>query len=161
MLKIIILSLLVSVQIPHVSFMGMECIPEQGIISALLKLNYNDFIFDYRFAINDDQNFDPSGKIDTTEIFLSKYIVGKVQISADDKILKGKLTNIESANGELRIDLLYYYNKRAKRFKVKNTILTDINKDQSNLLIFKYNDFKEGVELSTGKTEQKFKVLDL
>ncbi len=158
MSKIIILSFLISVQTAHVSFLGVECIPEQGVIKTFLMLNYNDFIFDYRNTINDDQSFDLSGKIDTTNILLSKYLSHKIQISADDKSLKGKLTKIESANGALKLDLIYFYNKRAIQFKVKNTILTDINENQSNMLIFKCNDFEEGVELSPEKTEYIFKV---
>jgi hypothetical protein len=158
MSKTIILFFLISVQTAHVSFLGVECIPDQGIIKTSLKLNYNDFIFDYRNTINDDQSFDPSGKIDTSKILLNKYLSNKIQISADEKCLKGKLTNIESANGELKIDLIYFYNKRAKQFKVKNTILTDINKNQSNMLIFKCNDIEEGVKLTPENTEYNIKV---
>jgi hypothetical protein len=158
MLMTFFLSIWVFAQTVHVSFMSMECFPGKGLIKIVLKLNYDDFIFDYRFTINDDQNFDPSGGIDTTKILVSKYLTNRVQIFADDEKLKGQLTNIESVNGELNMDLLYYYSKRAKRFKVKNAILTDLYKNQSNLLIFKYNDFEEGVKLTTEKTEQTFKV---
>jgi hypothetical protein len=158
MSRIIILSFLLNFQSVNVSFLGVECIPEEGIIRTFLKLNFNDFIFDYRVNINDDQSFDPSGKIDTTEILLSKYLNDRVQISADNISLKGKLTKIESANGELKIEASYYYNKKAKQIKVKNIILTDTNKDQSNLLIFKHKNFEEGVELSPLKKEYIFKV---
>jgi hypothetical protein len=158
MLKIFFLSLLVFLQTENPTFMGMECFPAKGQIKIVLKLNYNDFIFDYRVTINDDQNFDPSAEIDTAEVLVSKYLANRVQIFADDKKLKGQITNIESANGELSLDLLFNYNKRAKRFKVKNTILTDLHKNQSNLLIFKYNDFEEGVKLTLEKTEQTFTV---
>lgn len=136
----------------------MDCIPEQGIIKAFLKLSYNDFIFDYRVNINDDQSFDPSGEIDTTEVLLHKYFNDVVQISADDKSLEGKLTKIESVNGDLKIEALYYYNKRARQIKVRNTVLTDNNKNQSNLLIFKYDNFEKGVELSPVNTEYTFDV---
>ena len=58
MLKTVFISLWVFIQIMHVSFMGVECIPGKGIIKILVKMEYNDFVFDYRVAINDDQNFD-------------------------------------------------------------------------------------------------------
>lgn len=159
MTKIILITLLICLQAKkEVSFLGVDCIPEQGIIKAFLKLSYNDFIFDYRVNINDDQSFDPSGEIDTTEILLHKYFNDVVQISTDDKSLKGKLTKIESANGDLIIEALYNYNKRSKQIKVRNTILTDNNKNQSNLLIFKYSNFEEGVELSPENTEYTFNI---
>ena len=158
MFKILILSFLISGQASHTTFLGVECIPGEGVIIASLKLDFNDLVFDYRKTVNDDQSFDPSGEIDTTIILLSKYISQRILISSDNKSLKGKLTNIESANGELKITISYFYDKKAKQFSVKNFILTDVYVNQSNLLIFKYKDFEEGVELSPVKTEYKINV---
>jgi hypothetical protein len=158
MLKTLFLSLWIIAQPTHVSFLGVECFPEKGIIKTYLKLNYNDFVNDYRFTINDDENFDPSGKIDTAKILVSKYLANRIQIFADNKKLEGQLMNVESSNGELNIDLLYNYNIKAKRFKVKNTILAGFSKRQSNLLIFKHNDFEEEVKLTAELTEQVFIV---
>ena len=158
MIKIILLSLWAFTQPAHVSLMSAECFPDEGVIRVFLKMSHADFKYDYRHMINDDQLFDPSGKIDTTEILVSKYLDSRVQIFANDKILKGRLTNFESANGEINTNLLYHYNKRAKHFKVSNTFLNDVNKNPSTLLIFKHNDFEEDVKLSEAKTEQLFVV---
>lgn len=157
-LKTFILSLWIFAHPANVSFLGVECFPEKGIIKVNLNLYYNDFIFDYRLIINDDQSFDLSGKIDTTEILVSKYLDSRIQIFADNKMLKGHVTGIESSDGKLKLDLIYNYNKRSKCFKVRNLILTDINKSQSNLLIFKYNDLEEDVKLTSEKTEHTFNV---
>jgi hypothetical protein len=138
--------------------MGVECFPEKGMIRIFLKMNYNDFIYDYRSTVNDDQGFDPSGKIDTTIVLVHKYLTDRIQISADDLKLKGQFTNIEWANGELNMDLLYHYHKKAKRIKVKSTILNDLNKNPSTLLIFKANDLEEGVTLTPEKPEKTFLV---
>ncbi len=158
MLKSLILSLLMFAHPANVSFLGVECFPEKGIIKVSLNLNYNDFIFDYRLTINDDQSFDLSGKIDTAEILVSKYLDNRIQIFADDKILKGHVTSIESSDGKLKLDLIYNYNKRSKCFKVRNLILTDVNRSQTNLLIFKYNDLEEDVKLTPEKAEHTFTV---
>jgi hypothetical protein len=156
MLKTLILSLLVFAPSMQDSFTGVECFADKGIIKVFIKLNYNDFIRDYRYIVNDDQNFDPSGGIDTTKIFVLKYLDNRVQIFADDKKLEGQLTKIESADGELKLDLLYNFNKRAKRFRLKNMILKDLSKYHSNLVIFKYNDFEEGARFTPEKTEHIF-----
>ena len=157
-LKTFILSLWILAHPASTSFLGVECFPEKGIIKVNLNLNYNDFIFDYRLIINDDQSFDLSGKIDTAEILVSKYLDARIQIFADDKMLKGYVTGIESSDGKLKLDQVYNYNKRSKCFKVRNLILTDVNKSQSNLLIFKYNDLEEDVKLTSEKTEHSFNV---
>lgn len=158
MLKTFILTLLVVANPVNESFLGVECFPEQGIIKACLNLEYNDFVFDYRYAINDDQHFEPSGQIDTTKILVGKYLELRVKVYADGEMLKGQLTNIESAGGKLKLDFLYYFNKRAKQFRVKNVMFTEYNEDQSNLLIFKYKDIEEGVLLTPERPERTFRV---
>ncbi len=158
MLKALILSYWVFANPMNESFMSMECFPEKGIIKGFIKLSYTDFIFDYRFAINDDQYFDTSRKIDTTQILVGKYLEARVRITADNKKLKVSLTNIESSNGELKLEFRCYYNKKANLFTVKNLMFTEYREHQSNFLIFKYNDFEEGVILTPEKTGHTFKV---
>jgi hypothetical protein len=158
MLKTLILSFLLFAHPHHVSFMGVEYFPKTEMFTVSVKLNYYDFILDYRNSINDDQIFDPSGKIDTTIILVGKYFNNKVQIFAEDKKLEGRLMNIESADGELRMSFLFKNIKKARHFKVKNQILTELYDDQANLLIFKYNDFEEGIKLTPGNREQTFRV---
>jgi hypothetical protein len=138
--------------------MSVECFPDKGVIKVFLKMSHEDFIYDYRFIINDDQNFDSSGKIDTTEIQVRNYLNNRVKLFAGDKLLKGQLMKIESANGEVDLSLLYPYNKRTKNFKVINTFLNDLNKDPSTLLIFKYKDIEQDVKLTQEKTEEVFLV---
>lgn len=158
MLKIFILSFFVLAHPTHISFMSVEYSEKSDVFNIFLKLHTDDFIYDYRNSINDDQAFDPSGKIDTAIILVGKYFNNKVQIFADDKKLEGRLMNIESADGEIIMNFLFNNSRRARHFKVKSQILTELYEDQSNLLIFKYKDFEEGVKLTSGKTEQTFKV---
>lgn len=158
MLKTLILSFLLIIPPHHVSFMGVEYSAKTEMFKVSVKLNYHDFILDYRYSINDDQIFDPTGKIDTTIILISKYFNDKVQIFAEDKKLEGRLMNIESADGEVRINFLFNNIKKARHFKVKNQILTELYGDQANLVIFKYNDFEEGIKLTPGNREQTFRV---
>ena len=158
MLKIFLLSFLIFTQGTHSTFTGVECFPEKGIIKTFLKMDYEDFVLDYRFTIDDDQNFDPLSKMDTTKIFISRYLGDRIQIYSGDKKLKGQIARLESSDGEIVIDLLYSYEKGSKRFKVNNTILSGLNKKPSNLLIFKYNDFEQGVKLTQDMTEYIFNV---
>ena len=157
-LKTFFLSLWIFAHPASASFLGVECFPEKGVIRASLNLNFNDFVFDYRLVINDDQGFDLSGKIDTAEILVSKYLESRIQIFADDKLLKGQVTAVESSDGKLKLEQEYNYNKSSKSFKVRNLILTEVNRSQANLLIFKYNDLEEDVKLTPEKVEHTFNV---
>jgi hypothetical protein len=75
-----------------------------------------------------------------------------------NKKLEGRLISIKSADGELIMNFLINNNRRARVFKVKNQILTGLYKDQANLLIFKYEDFEEGVKLTSDITERTFNI---
>jgi hypothetical protein len=50
-----------------------------------------------------------------------------LKIFADGKKLEGRLSGIESADGEMKVNLLYNNIKRSRHYKVKNQILTDIH----------------------------------
>ena len=158
MFKLIFLSFFIFSHPVHVSMMGIEYSRKADNFNVFLKLYYNDFILDYRNSINDDQDFDPSGKIDTAIIQVVKYFNHKVQIFADDKKLEGNLISIASDNGELKMNFLISSKGKARVIKVKNQILTTLYQDQSNLLIFKYDDFEEGFKLTSDKMEQTFNL---
>lgn len=142
----------------HATFTGVECLTNDGIIKANLKIKYEDFILDYRVTINDDQEFDKSGKFDTTIVLLRKYLDNRLQIFADDKILKGKISGLEPSSDELNLSMIYSFKKNSKSIKIRNTILTDVNKSQSNLLIFKCNEIEEGVTLTPENAEHTFRI---
>lgn len=158
MVKIFFILLWSLIQSEHVAFMSAECHPDEGVIRVFMKMSHADFRYDYRHMINDDYIFDPSGKIDTTEVFVGKYFDSRVQIFAGEKLLKGRLTSFESDNGEVNLNLLYHYNNKIKSFKVSSTFMNGVNRNPSSLLIFKYNEYEEDVKLTEENTEKSFTV---
>jgi hypothetical protein len=156
MLKTVILFLLFSGLPNHVSLMSVEYLDSKNAFEVFLKLDYDDFVTDYWYSINDDHVFDPSGKIDTTIVLLDKYLNDKVQIFADEKRLKGEITKLESVNGEVKLNILFNTNGAVKNLRVKSLILTNVYRDQSNLLIFRNKLFEEGIKLNPEKIEHSF-----
>jgi hypothetical protein len=158
MIKFFFLLLWLFPQTVHESLMSAECFPDEGVIRVFMKMRHADFVYDYRHMINDDQLLDSSDKIDTTEILVRNYIDSRVQIFANEKILKGRISKFESANGEVNMNLLFQYNKRSKNFKVINTFMNGVNRNPSTLLIFKYKDYEKDVKLSEIKTVETFVI---
>lgn len=157
MLKLILS--LIFLQATHVSFMSIECLPENRTIKVFVRQDQSDFVYDYRYTVNDDQNIDLATKIDTTQILVSKYFATRIQISAGDKKLTGRITKLEWNNSGLTANLEYHFtDKNAKEYKVKNTILNGIREDPSNLVIFKYHASEEGVKFNLSTTEHVFKI---
>jgi hypothetical protein len=158
MLKTFILSFIVLVHPLHVSLLSVEYSEKSDVFNVFLKIYSDDFLTDYRLLTGDTTKIDFVAKRETAETLIGKYLDEKVQIFAEGEKLEGKLSKLDSSDGELKMDLIFKNKKKSKNYLVKNLIMTDLYKDQSNLLIFRYGDYEEGIKLTPEKQEQNFKV---
>lgn len=159
MLKAFTLSFIFLLAHPvHVSLMSMEYSEKSDAFNVFLKIYADDFLLDYRLITGDTSKIDFIADKVKAETLVTKYLNETVQIFAEGKKLDGKLLNLESSEGELKMDLIFNNKKRSKNYLVKNLIMTALYKDQSNLLIFRYGDYEEGIKLTPEKQEQLFKV---
>lgn len=142
----------------HVSLMSLEYSPGNRAFKVFLKVYCDDFILDYRLLTGDNSNIDLSVINDNVQKIADKYLNDKVQIFAGDRKLELRSMNIESSEGELKFDLIYDNKRKSNEYTVKNFIMTDLYKDQSNLIIFTYDDFQESIKLTAEKREQVFKI---
>jgi hypothetical protein len=158
MLKTIILSFIVIAHPVHVSLMSVEYSEKKDAFNVFLKIYSDDFMLDYRLLTGDTAKIDFVTNRETAESLIGKYLNEKVQIFAEGNKLDGKLMNFDSSDGELKMDVIFNNKKKSKNYLVKNLIMTDLYKDQSNLLIFRYGNFEEGIKLTSEKQEQTFRV---
>jgi hypothetical protein len=158
MLKIFLLLLFTIAHPVHVTLMSVEYSENEDIFNVFLKIYADDFLLDYRLLTGDTTKVDLNGEVELAKKVVTKYLDEKVQMYAEGKRLDSKLVKLENSDGELKLGLVYNNKKKSKNYLVKNLILTDIYKDQSNLLIFRYEDFEEGIKLTAEKREQSFKV---
>ena len=158
MLITIILSFFVLAHPVHVSLMSVEYSEKTDVFNVFLKIYSDDFLLDYKLLTGDTAKIDFAANRETAESLIMKYLDEKVQIFAEGKKLDGKLINFNSSDGELKMDVKFNNKKKSKNYLVKNLIMTDLYKDQSNLLIFRYGNFEEGIKLTSEKQEQTFKV---
>jgi len=158
MLKIAILTFFAISHPVHVSLMSVEYAEKSNVFNVFLKLYSDDFILDYRLLSGDTTNINFVESNEKTEILVFKYLDAKIQIFADGNKLEGKLIKLESSEGELKMDMIFNNKKRSKNYLVKNFIMTDLYNDQSNLLIFRYGDYEEGIKLTPEKQDHIFKV---
>lgn len=158
MLKIFILLLWFASHPEHVTLLSIGYSAEDKAFIGYLKIYYDDFIVDCKLFSGETPEPDMTGKKEAAIGITEKYLREKVQVFAGDVRLKGVVKDMNIEDGMLNINLVYSYSKKSKRFTVKNSILTDIYKDQSNLLIFSYGNFEEGIKLTSEKLQQDFKV---
>jgi len=158
MLKLILLSLWFSVHPVHVTLLSIEYSSEKNSFDAFLRVYYDDFLLDYKLHTGIPPDFDVNGRKTETIKSLYDYLRDKVQLISGDKKLDFKITDINLSDNELNINMQYPDAGKSKVYRVINSILTDIYNDQSNLLIFRYGDFEEGVKLTPGNREHLFDI---
>lgn len=158
MLKTIILLFIVLAHPVHVSLLSVEYSEKTDAFNVFLKIYSDDFMLDYRLLTGDTAKIDFVANRESAESLIGKYLNEKVQIFAEGKKLDWKLINFDSSDGELKMNLIFNNKIKSKNYLVKNLIMTDLYQDQSNLLIFRYGNFEEGIKLTAEKQEQTFKV---
>jgi len=158
MLKTLVFSILLLVHPVHVSLMSVEYSEKQDVLNVFLKVFSDDFLLDYKLFSGDTSEIDLNRDSVAAQIVILKYLNEKVQILADGKMLEIKIMNFELSEDEIKIDMVFRNIRRSKSYTVRNRIMTDLHKDQSNLLIFRFGDYEEGIKLTPEKTEFNFRL---
>jgi len=156
MLRFVFIMLWFTMHPVHVTLMSIEYNPEEEVFSAFLQVYFDDFLIDYNYLEETVPDFNFSEGKDESIRLLDKYLHSRIELKGGEKNLDFEITDAEISDNEMKIDLIFKPLINARVFTVRNTILTDIYNDQSNLLIFKYNDFEEGVKLTSDKTNHVF-----
>lgn len=158
MLKILAIILGFAIHPVHVTLMSIEYSAEKEGFEAFIKVYFDDFLLDYQLFAGEVPEFDFNGKNERTIELMESYLNERVQVNNGKVNLGFKISGLTLSDNELKVNLFFDKPGRAKSFHVKNEILTEIYKDQTNLLIFKYDKFEEGVKLTADKAGHVFNV---
>lgn len=142
----------------HVTLTSIDYIPELDSFNVFVRINFDDFLLDYKLNGGDNHNNDFSGDNSSSRDVMEKYLSEKVIIKVNEKLLSGKLKDMKLADNEISMNLEYFGGKKPKTITVKNLIMTDLYRDQSNMVIVRVNDFEEGAKLTSDLTERTFKI---
>lgn len=158
MLKLFLIAFWLVVHPVHVTLLSIEYSEEKKAFEAFLRVYYDDFMLDYQLLKGNTSVFNINGDKKEAITRLEGYLKERIQLLAGKMPLDFTITDINLSDNELNIYLHYKSAGKAKVFTVKNAILADIYNDQSNLLIFRYGEFEEGVKLTPGKREHVFEI---
>ena len=159
MLKTLALSICLFFHPVHVTLTTIDHVTGTDSLKVFVRMYFDDFLRDYRL-------FDTAGA-SVNEAYLDKpfpatlmnnYLNEKVNISINNKLLKGKLLNLVMADNEISINLLYKTVKKPKSISVTNMIMTGLYSDQANMTMIKIDDFEEGVKLTPEKRTESFNL---
>jgi len=142
----------------HVTLTSIDYVPEIGAFKVFVRMYFDDFLRDYKLTGGDIQSSDFLNKTSSSKNVMERYLGEKIEIRVNEKQLLGKLYDLNIADNEISMNLEYKAGKKPRTITVKNLIMTSLYNDQANMIIVKVNEFEEGVKLTSGLTEQTFKI---
>jgi hypothetical protein len=158
MFKMLLITLWLALHPVHVSLMSVEYSAEVKGFRVFMKVYYDDFLTDFRTLKGNPPAPDLSKADESARDKIGEYLKQKVHLSVGEKDLPLELVDFSLADNELKLNLICRMNKNAKVVTVRNKILTDIYRDQTNFVILNYGSFEEGVKLTPEKSEYSFVV---
>ncbi|HOU01362.1 MAG: hypothetical protein GT600_08460 [Bacteroidales bacterium] len=157
MIKTISTFILIILHPVHVSLTSIDHVPGTDSLKVFVRMYFDDFLIDYRLNYTYDSIVVNSSQTNRfPEELMSKYLNDKINISVNNKQLKGKLLNMVLTDNEISSNLLFKTDKNPKSITIRNQIMTDLYNDQANMTIVRVSDFEEGVKLTPEKREQLF-----
>ena len=157
MIKTISTFILIILHPVHVSLTSIDHVPGTNSLKVFVRMYFDDFLIDYRLNYTYDSIVVNSSQTNRfPEELMSKYLNDKINISVNNKQLKGKLLNMVLTDNEISSNLLFKTDKNPKSITIRNQIMTDLYNDQANMTIVRVSDFEEGVKLTPEKREQLF-----
>lgn len=158
MFKILFISIWFAFHPVHVTFTSVDYIPENDSFKVFVRIYFDDFLRDYRLSNGEIQEKGFSGNNSASIDAMQKYLSEKVVLKVNNKQLSAKLEDMVLADNEVSMNLIYGISKNPKTVTIKNLIMTTLYADQANMIIIRVNDFEEGVKLTSGVSEQTFKI---
>jgi uncharacterized protein DUF6702 len=158
MFKILFFLILLLFHPVHVTLTSIDYIQEKDYYKVFVRMYFDDYLLDNKQNGRDveeadflDGNYDSRNEVE-------QFIREKIVIKENEESLIGKLLNMELADNEISINMEYQAKNKPKTLRVKSMIMTDLYKDQLNMVIVRVNDFEEGVKLTSDLTEHTFKI---
>jgi hypothetical protein len=142
----------------HVTLSSFDYIPETDSFKVFVRMYFDDFLLDCKLNGEDILKEGFSDGNSSSRDIMEKYLRDKIVLKVNDKQLEGKLQDMNLADNEISMDMEYSNGKKPKTITVKNLIMTNLYRDQSNMIIVRVKDFEKGIKLTSDLTEQTFKI---
>jgi len=158
MLKCLVFSVWFFFHPVHVTLTSIEYLPDTDSLKVFVKMYFDDFLLDIGINKENSSAINFSSDDLETRGKVEKYLNSKLNIVVDNKLLSGKLNELEIVDNEVKLNLEFSKVRSPGIMSVRNLIMTDLYKDQSNMMIIKVKDFEEGIKLTSDITEKTFKI---
>ena len=143
----------------HVSVTSMEYNKGEKIFLMSFKVFTDDFetIVNGKYGVN--LNLGKEDELKNADEYFSRYFSESFSFIVNGEELREPVF-LEKKMNDIAVWLYYKYpiSGNVEEVEIKNVIMLDIFSDQSNMLIFKYNDFEKGFIFNREKVKIQFQL---
>lgn len=151
MLKAIILNALLILMHPlHVTLTSIDQEPGSDTLKVFFRMYYDDFMVDYRLYDPDFSAPETQGDTRISDEMLDNYFNDRVRIYINNRLVKGKLTDVSKDDFEISLTLMYKSDKKPGKFKITHEVLTRVYDDQANMIYLNINGYQQASKLTPG-----------
>ena len=137
----------------HVTYTNVEYNSKEKEFKVLYKIFADDFDKILQKKYNVFLNLEKENRQKDYEKTITKYIIANFSISVNNKsLIKPRFVRSEFKDKAIWLYYSYKFKGKSNRFEIKNSLMTDLYKDQTNLLIFNYLNFQQAIRFTNNKT---------
>ncbi|MCD6565632.1 MAG: hypothetical protein J7K53_06780 [Bacteroidales bacterium] len=143
----------------HVSVTSIEYSKGEKIFLVSFKVFTDDFETNIERKYGVNLNLGKENELKNADEYFSRYFRESFSFIVNGEDLKEPVF-LKKKMDDIAVWLYYKYpiSGNVKGVGIKNAIMLDMFMDQSNLLIFKYNDFEEGFIFDRNKIAIQFQL---
>jgi len=141
----------------HVTLTTIDQAPGSDTLRVTFRMYYDDFKRDYRMFDDEIQEIPDEKSIPFTSI--NEYFNNRVKIYINNRLLKGRLMDVEIPdNYEIILSLLYLSDREPEKFRIRNKILTRIYSDQKNMIFISINKYEAAMRLTPERRKESCRL---
>lgn len=145
----------------HLSVMSIEHIPSKKKIQISVRLFLDDFelINKNKFGVN--LNLGKKNEIENSKEFINEYFFQHFSIKINGKTIHKKKIKLKKKEIDDIVLWLYYeinFKQKISEVEIKNSLMTDLFRDQKNMLIFTTPIQQKAITFNSKKTSENFKI---
>lgn len=142
----------------HVTLTSIDYLPEEDSLKVFVKIYLDDFLLDLNLLRDSTSGTDFSEGDPASRDVMENYLNRRLIINVNNRLFRGKINDFEIVDNEVKLNIGYSQVRDPELITVKNLIMTELYKDQSNLIIVRINEFEEGIKLTSDITEKTLKI---
>ena len=119
---------------------------------------YDDFLRDYKLYDPDCNLEKLSANRSFPADLILEYFNDKVQLYVNNRLLTGKLLSMNIQDYEIFLNLLYRSDKKPKKLKIRNRVLTGLYSDQTNMIFISIDKNEEAMRLTPGHDKETVSI---